>query len=121
MAVKSLSSKSAKPAKSSSSLSTKYNDQPIIQHFQKYQGQQIVVLCSRFTYWGVMSEVYGGSEPFMIMSQAVAVEQSGKCDSDRPEHFDPINGDLTVFLNSVEIMFQPRWSQGPLPGTEGNS
>lgn len=85
------------------------------QHLLKFVGQKVAVLCARYTYWGRLSEVGTG---YIVLATASAVEQSGPASGASPTLADPINGSITIFTDAIEIVFQPTWSQGTLPGEE---
>jgi len=88
--------------------------------FQKllkaYSNQKIAVLCNRYTYRGILSEI--GRE-YLILSDAAAVERSGASNVERPVCEDPINGSLLIMAQSVELIFQPKWCFAPLPNEIG--
>jgi len=84
----------------------------IAEHLRQKVGEKVVFLCARHTYWGVLSEV---NEKFVVLANAVAVEQSGPANGESPTTSDPIFSSITIFNDAMELMMQPRWSQGELP------
>ena len=78
-----------------------------------YQGQRVALICARFTYRGIVAEV---GEDFIVLSNAVSVEVTGASNSEEPSTEDPINGPVTIKHDAIEILFQPRWVDAPLPG-----
>ena len=88
--------------------------------FQKrlktYSNQKISVLCNRYTYRGVLSEI---SNDYIILSDATAVERSGASGREQPVCEDPINGTVLVMNQFIELIFQPKWCLAPLPNEPG--
>ncbi len=80
--------------------------------FEKFKGQKIVMQCARYVYWGRLSEV---GDDYIILADAVAVEETGPCSGPEPRTVDPIGGSIVVSLDAYEIMMQPEWSKSPLP------
>lgn len=75
-------------------------------------GQKVAIVCPRFVYWGILSKVYiDGFE----LDKAVLVEDTGRSTNGQPQCIDPINSTIFIPIVNVELVFQPTWSQGPLP------
>ena len=90
----------------------------IANHLEQYLGDKIAVICARYQYWGVLSEILDNA---IVVADAVAVEQSGACSRDEPQETDPICGSVVIMLDAIEIVFQPNWSKAPLPSEEQGS
>lgn len=80
---------------------------------QEYIGQKVAVMCARYQYRGVLSEV---NEDCLVLSNATSVEISGSSQSERPQTEDNIGGSIVIKCDAVEILYQPPWAQAPLPG-----
>ena len=82
-----------------------------------YVGQKVAVLCNRYQYRGVFSQVIGdGLDRVLVLANATAVEASGPSSGDTPNTEDPIGGSVLIPYQMVELVYQPNWSQAPLPG-----
>jgi len=90
--------------------------QNFVEVSKSFVGQKVAVLCARYQYRGVLSEV---TDDCLILANPTAVEISGASASDRPQTEDAVDGSLVVKSEAVEILYQPNWSQAPLPGEEG--
>jgi len=80
-----------------------------------YIGKKIAVLCNRYQYRGILLEILPND---LILANARFVEISGYCDRKKTEREDDINGPIMISLASVELVYQPKWSQGPLTNEE---
>jgi len=78
-----------------------------------YIGEKVAVLAARYQYRGLMSQV---SDDVITLANAAAVEVSGPSSGDVPNTEDPINGDVHISLNAVEIVYRPNWVNAPLSG-----
>jgi len=83
---------------------------------KKNLGEKVAVLCARYQYRGRLAEV---TEDCLVISNAMAVEVSGRSESDKPNTEDPVNGSVAIKLDAIEILYQPRWCEAPLPGEDG--
>jgi hypothetical protein len=72
-----------------------------------YIGQPIAILCARFNYRGILSQV---GDDFVVLAQARAVESSGASSQERPSNEDPIGSSVVISLNAVELVYQPNWA-----------
>lgn len=77
----------------------------------QFIGQPIAILCARFNYRGILSEV---GEDHVILAQARAVESSGASSQERPSNEDPIGSSVIISLNAVELCYFPRWAYASL-------
>lgn len=88
---------------------------------RQYIGQQIVFLCARYTYWGILSQILDGQTPAAVLSFPISVEQSGPSQGSSPLSIDIIGKDIMIFLDAAEVMLQPPWSQNSkLPSIPDN-
>ena len=87
------------------------NNNEIIDLANKYMGQKIVALCTRYMYWGVLSSLAQlNGEPALIFDAPCAiVEVSGISESNEPVCTDLVTKPLAVFIKHIEIVFQPKW------------
>ena len=85
----------------------------VSEHLQKYVGDKISVICARYQYWGVLSEILG--KDAIVLADSVSVEQSGASSNDTPQATDPIGGSVVIMMDAIEIVFQPNWSKSALP------
>lgn len=82
----------------------------------EFTGQRIALLCVRYHYRGILSQV---GKDFVILANACSVEVSGRAQSETPETEDPIGSFVTIRTDAIEIAWQPKWVNAPLPGEEG--
>ena len=87
-----------------------------LDHISKFVGDKVAIIAARYQYWGIVSEILTDG---VVLANAVSVEASGASSLDVPERTDPINGSVLIMIDAVEIVYQPNWSRGPLPGEEG--
>jgi hypothetical protein len=80
------------------------------------EGQKIAVLCARYQYRGTLSIVGDDS---ICLANACAVEVSGASENKQPQVEDPIGGSIIVKFDTIEIVYQPTWSQFVLPNEDG--
>jgi hypothetical protein len=78
---------------------------------EKFVGQKIAVLCARYQYRGVLTEV---ADDHIVLSNSRAVESSGASKSNTPSSEDPIDSEVMISLGAVEIIYQPNWANAPL-------
>lgn len=87
-----------------------------MQHFceiaQKFIGQKVAVLCSRYQYRGILSTV---AEDCIVLANATAVETSGASLSKAPQVEDNIGGSIIVKNDAIELLYQPTWCAAKLP------
>ena len=83
---------------------------------KKFVGQKVSLICARYQYRGILSEV---TDDCVVVSNAVSVEQSGPASGQRAITEDPINGSVVIKSDAVEILYQPAFAMAPLPGEEG--
>ena len=84
---------------------------------QNFVGQKVGIICARYHYWGVVSDVTDDPHnPLLTLTDAVAVQQAGGNERDTPESQDPIHGAVHIMVNAIEIIHQVKWTQGALPG-----
>lgn len=81
-------------------------------HLRSFVNQKVAVVCNKYVYWGYLSRVRPNT---IVLNDAVCVEQPGYANGDRPEIADPIYGPVTISFGSIETIYQPKWSQSPLP------
>lgn len=80
---------------------------------KQYVGQKVAVLCTRYQYRGVLSDV---SETHITLSNACAVEISGPSSANTPNTEDIIGTSVHINVRAVELVYQPNWCFAPLPG-----
>ena len=80
--------------------------QNISKYLEQFLNKPIAILCMRYWYRGILSEV---GEDYALLSQCRAVEQTGPASAATPEHEDPIPSDVAIKLMAVEIVCQPGW------------
>lgn len=80
-----------------------------------YVGQKCAVMCARWQYRGVVSAAL---DDCFVLSHATCVETSGASSSERPSIEDPVNGDVCVKYDAIEIFYQPNWVHADLPGLD---
>lgn len=73
---------------------------------RSYVGQPIAILCARYWYRGILSEV---GTNYALLTNPRAVEVTGSASATTPEREDAIPSDLFVRLDFVEIVCQPSW------------
>lgn len=79
---------------------------------EKFVGEKVAVICSRFQYRGVLSEV---GDDYVILAHATAVEDSGSASRDAPVTEDAISSSIFIHIDSIELFYQPNWCHAPLP------
>lgn len=82
------------------------------EHLEEYLGEKVAIIAARYQYRGVLSVV---GERFVVLSDACAVEQSGRSRNATPQSEDRIPGDTLISLDAIEIFYQPTWVNAPLP------
>ena len=80
---------------------------------KRFLGQKCAVLCCRFQYRGVLTEI---GKDYIILADARAVEVSGPCNGAAPPTEDPIGSSVIIMLGSIEIVYQPNWCMASLSG-----
>ena len=86
------------------------------EHLKQFIGQRIAVLCVRFQYRGILTEV---GDNYLVLANATAVEISGSSMAERPNTEDNCNGSITLKTDAIELAHQPKWVYAPLPNEEG--
>jgi len=79
----------------------------------KHIGEKVVLICARYQYWGILSEV---DEQSIVLANAVAVESSGSAQGDAPQTIDPIGSSIILMIGAVECFYWPKWVNNKLPG-----
>ena len=82
----------------------------------KLKGQKVAVLCARYHYRGLMTEVYDDG---IVLADATVVEQSGSAAQATPTSEDPINGTVFISKDAIELVHQCNWVMAPLPSETG--
>jgi len=70
----------------------------ILEKIRKLKGQKVAVLCDRFQYRGILTEVH---EDGLVLSNPTAIEISGPTQSDRPICEDPIETEICICKSSI--------------------
>lgn len=73
---------------------------------KKYQDEPIAILCCRYWYRGIVSEVH---EDGVILSNPRAIEITGVSTAERPSREDIIPSDIFVAFDAVELVARPTW------------
>lgn len=82
----------------------------------KKMGERVAVLCARYQYRGVLTEVY---DDCLVLANATCVEVSGIAQGERPNTEDAVGGSITIKTDAIELFYQPNWVNAPLPGEDG--
>lgn len=88
-------------------------------HLKEFVGQKIAIICARYHYWGIVSDVLSGDYPAIKLANPVSVTRSDSSVAQVPEEKHPLASSITVLISAIEMIHQPVWSQGPLPGEDG--
>lgn len=72
----------------------------------KYKDEPIGVLCARYWYRGILSEV---GEDYILLTNPRAVEVTGPASAATPSTEDPIPSDLIISTNAIEQLCWPTW------------
>lgn len=75
-------------------------------HLGSLLGQPVAVMAARYQYRGRLSMV---NDKYIVLANAFAVEVSGPSSAERAQTEDPINGSITIMVDAIEIVYQPRW------------
>ena len=78
----------------------------------KFLGQKVAVLCARFQYRGILSEI---GDDYLVLSYSTAVLQSGDATGPSPEAEDWIISDIRILFRMIELVYQPKWCFAKLP------
>lgn len=85
--------------------------------------QKVAIRCLRYCYRGILSAI---QKDHIELSHACAVEAAGQtfsghaiAEKQPPLKEDPIPNELLIPLSSICFVFQPSWSQLPLPHEPG--
>jgi hypothetical protein len=84
---------------------------------KKFVGQKVAVLCARYQYRGILSEV--GTD-YLVLAMSTSVERSGISQAVRPEQEDVIGSSIIIKTDAIELFYQPNWVNAPLPGEDTN-
>lgn len=79
---------------------------------RRYMGEKIVVICARYQYWGIVSEV---GKNALILANPVAVQNSGSAQAENPDSIDAINTSIIISYFAIELIYQPKWCFNKLP------
>lgn len=82
---------------------------------EKHIGEKVVMICARYQYWGILSEV---NERTLVLAKAVAVESSGSAQGEAPQDIDNIGTSIIIMLDAVECLYWPKWVNNTLPSEE---
>ena len=86
----------------------------LVGRIRKWLGQKVAVLCNRYQYRGILIDA---EESHVTLANGTSVEVSGTANNDCPTVEDPVaNTDLIIPMGMIELIYQPQWSQAPLPG-----
>lgn len=77
----------------------------------RYLGEQIAVMCARYQYRGILSEIH---EDHLVLAKARSVEVSGRSSLAAPETEDIIGSSIVISYAAIEIVYQPNWAFAPL-------
>jgi len=86
-------------------------DRNICNLAKMYIGQKVAILCGRYQYRGILVDVIAD---FAILANARSVEISGPSENKSPEREDLINGPMFIRIDSIEVIYRPRWSEADL-------
>ena len=73
---------------------------------EKYLGQPLAILCTRYWYRGIVAEA---GRDYVTLSHVRAVEVTGPAASASPDTEDPVPSDLTISTAAIEQFCQPLW------------
>lgn len=74
--------------------------------FEKYRGQPIAIMCIRYWYRGIVSEV---SDTHVILSNAHAVDRTGASTNEKAAREEALPSDWLVTYQSIESAGFPTW------------
>jgi hypothetical protein len=77
-----------------------------------YVGQKCAVMCARYQYRGILSEV---NDECLMLANACAVEVSGQSSADKPTTEEAVGATLVIKNDAIEIFYQPNWCNAKLP------
>jgi len=89
-----------------------------IEYVSKFMNQPVAILCPRYTYSGIVSEIiedYG-----IVLSNAFAIEQTGAPTNEMPSIYTSIPSDGFIAFEAIEFIFQPVWCFGLMKLAKGN-
>lgn len=86
------------------------------ERLKMYEGQAIAIICVRYTYRGIVSEV---RHDCVTLRNCWAVEEAGPASGQKCKAEDKIPGELDISLAAIEIFFQPPWASAEM-GTPAN-
>ena len=73
---------------------------------EHYLGQPLAILCARYWYRGIVSEV---GRDYVTLSEVRAVEVTGPAANATPQTEDPVPSDMTISTGAIEQFCQPLW------------
>ena len=79
---------------------------------EKFIGQKVAVLCARYQYRGILSEVL---KDCIVLANATSIEISGPSQSAAPQIEDSIGSSIFIKNDAIEILYQPKWAMAKLP------
>ena len=81
----------------------------------KLQGDKAYLVCARYAYRGIVSEVGWDS---LTLANAMAVQETGSPLNKKPVREDPV-GLAIITFDSIESVTQPPFCMAPLPHEPG--
>ena len=84
---------------------------------QNYIGTKICVCCARYHWRGRLAVANSDS---IVLSDATQIDVTGPCGGNEPTSEDKLHGDAVIKTDAIETMYQPNFSQAPLPGEDVN-
>ena len=78
-----------------------------------YGGKPAAILCARYWYRGVVSEV---GRNYIHLTNVRAVEVTGAASMERPQTEDPVPSDMLISADAIEQVCQPTWAWFEMPG-----
>lgn len=84
---------------------------------QPYIGTKICVCCARYHWRGKLALA---NSDCIVLSDATQIDVTGPCGGDAPTSEDKLEGDAVIKTDAIETMYQPNFSQAPLPGEDAD-
>jgi hypothetical protein len=88
----------------------------LAENLSRFIGSNIYVVCARYAYRGVLSEVTDDGQA-MVLSNVAAVQQSGSAQGEAPISEDPIGGSMVIMTGAIESISQPNFVNAPITPT----
>lgn len=76
------------------------------ERLKRYEGEPISMLCARYWYRGVLSEV---GKNYVVLSNPYAIEVTGSSQNEAPEREDALPSDIIIRLEFIEMVTWPTW------------